>query len=69
VLLITLIRMVFCRVMGIKSIGAISCFVLFGIFEMGSSYIVQAGLGLGLSTILPQPVECWDYRWHTHWAH
>jgi hypothetical protein len=29
-------------------------------FETGSLYEVQAGLGL--SILLPQPLQCWDYR-------
>jgi hypothetical protein len=33
---------------------------LFGVFETGSHYVPQAGLGL--SILLPQPPECWDYR-------
>jgi hypothetical protein len=37
------------------------CFLLIlGFFEIGSWYVAQAGLKLMI--LLPQPLQCWDYR-------
>jgi hypothetical protein len=41
------------------AVGIIICFGL--VFEIGFHYVAQAGLKL--SIFLPQPPECWDYRY------